>query len=277
MKDVHGVSSGRPRACAGRLVRTLAATMLLASCAFAGNESPSPSIAGPAGAFDTPIKEVTVALGRDPDYPGGDVRSKLSCYYFPQLLVKELDVHGEIGSKWLSMLRSRDGRPACKPSHEPGEKMVKWPSWGEGYFWGVKDNLVFFSCPETQQGDCEFAVYDSTTGTRLFEGDVALSGEPAEMHMKVFSTKAGVVAKYLAAADAGCDLYAKGTECWKKVKAKFGLKSDHKPDCDGYPRAYKFFQTDRIESMIGYPVEVTLSPQPTVETVAGPIQCWPTH
>jgi hypothetical protein len=103
------------------------------------------------------------------------------------------------------------------------------------------------------------------------------SGKKEEIHMKGFSTKAGVVPKYLAATDVGCDLYLKGTDCRKKAKAKFGLKSDHKPVCEGYPAVYKFFETDRDESMIGYPVEVTFSPHPVIETVAGPIQCWPTH
>jgi len=263
--------------CAGTVICTLAVAMLLASFSFADQKPPSPSKANSAGAFDTPIKKVTVDLGLSPDYPGEDIRDSLSCYYFPNLMIKQYDQQANIGAVWLSMLRSRDKLPACKPSHEPGERVVKWPSWGEGYFWGVKDNLVFFSCPEVQQGDCVFAVYDSTTGKELFAGNVALSGKNAEIHMKVFSTNAGIVAKYLAAADAGCDLYAKGTDCWKKVKAKFGLKSDRKPVCEGYPAVYKFFETDQVESMIGYPVEVTFSPHPAIKTVAGPIHCWPTH
>jgi hypothetical protein len=105
---------------------------------------------------------------------------------------------------------------------------------------------------------------------------VAVSDNDDDIHMQVFSTKAGVAAKCVAATDAGCDLYAKGTDCWKKVKAKFGLKSDHKPVCEGYPQVYKEFRTDQDESMIGYPVDVTFSSRPTIKTVAGPIRCWST-
>ena len=259
---------------AGRLVFGLAAATLLASFALAGETSAPPSKAGPAGEFDAPIKEVTVDLGRDPNYTADDAHDILSCYYFPQLLVKELDVKGNVGSEWLSILRSRDALPACKRSHEPGERVIKYPEWN-GYFWGVKAGLVFFSCSEFAQASCSFAVYDSTSGKKLFMDDVAVTNKGRDIHMQVFSTKAGVVARYDAAANAGCDLY-KAADCWKKVKAKFGLKSDRKPDCPGYPEVYKLFQTDEDESMIAYPVEVTLSSRPSVKTVAGPIQCWPT-
>ena len=247
-----------------RLACGLAAAMWLASFAWAG----------PAGEFDAPVKEVTVDLGRDPNYPADDAHDILSCYYFPQLLVKELDVKGNVGSEWLSILRSRDALPACKRSHEPGERVIKYPEWN-GYFWGVKAGLVFFSCPEFAQASCTFAVYDSTSGKKLFMDDVAVTNKGRDIHMQVFSTKAGVVARYDAAADAGCDLY-KAADCWKKVKAKFGLKSDRKPDCLGYPEVYELFQTDVDESMIAYPVEVTLSSRPSVRIVAGLVRCWPT-
>lgn len=261
---------------AGSVICALVMAMLLASPSIAGQKSPSPSKTKSAGAFDTPIKTVTVDLGLNPGYSGEHIRDTLTCYYFPNLMVKEYDEQQNIGALRLSMLRSRAKLPACKRSTEPGERVVKWAS-GPGYFWGVKDNLVFFSCPEVHQGNCVFAVYDSTNGKKVFEGNVALSGKNETIHMQVFSTKAGVVAKYLASVDAGCDLYAKGTDCWEKTKAKFGLKGDHKPVCEGYPEVYKFFQIDEDDSMIGYPVEVTLSSHPTIKPVAGAMQCWSTY
>jgi hypothetical protein len=48
------------------------------------------------------------------------------------------------------------------------------------------------------------------------------------------------------------------------------------PATEAYPQVYKEFQTDEDESMIGYPVEVTLSSRPAVKTVASPIRCWST-
>jgi hypothetical protein len=254
---------------AGKVVCALAAVLLLGSFSLAGQKSQSTSKANAAGSFDTPVKKVTVDLGRSPYSPENDIRNTLSCFYFPNLLIKQYD-QGQVGAEWLSILRSREKLPACKLAHEPEERVVKW----QGYFWGVKGNLVFFDGGEVQQVMYSFAVFNATTLKKLFEDDVSLSPEDQTVQMQVFSTKAGVVAKYLAATNAGCDLYAKGTDCWNKVKAKFGLKSDHKPVCTGYPFVYKLFKTDEDESMIGYPVEVTFSPHPTVKTVAGPIKCW---
>jgi len=258
-----------------RLVCALAAALWLASSAVAGRQSPSPSTAGAAGSFDAPVRKVTVDLGRDPDYPSDNVHDILSCYYYPQLLVKELDIKGDVGSAWLSILHSRDSLPACERAHAPGERVIEYPEWN-GNFWGVKSGLVFFSCPEFEQGACSFAVYASTSGKQIFTGDVAVSDKDRDVHMQVFSTKAGVVARYVAAAHAGCDLY-QGADCWNKVKAKFGLKGDRKPVCEGYPQVYKEFRSDQDESMIGYPVQVTLSSRPSVRSVAGPVRCWSTY
>lgn len=256
----------------GTLVCVLTAAMFLASCALAGQESPSPSKAGPAGSFDTPIRKVIRDLGPNPDYD--NIHDILSCYYYPRLLVKELDLKDDLGSEWVSVLRSRDTLPACKRAHEPGERVVMTDELG-GYFWGVKSGFVFMSCPEFGESECWFVVYDSISRKHIFKGDVAVSDRDQDIHMQVFSTKAGVVAKYVAAAHAGCDLY-KDADCWAKVKDKFGLKSDRKPDCRGYPGVYEFFQTDEDESMVGYPVEVALSSRPTVKVIAGPVRCWST-
>ena len=102
-----------------------------------------------------------------------------------------------------------------------------------------------------------------------------MSDKDQDIHLQVFSTEAGVVAKYVAAARAGCDLY-KDAQCWKQVKAKLGLKGDRKPECRGYPQVYTEFQTDEDESMIGYPVQVTLASRPAIRSLAGPIRCWST-
>lgn len=256
---------------AGKMICTLAAALLLGLFSLADQKSQSDSKANSAGSFDAPIKTVTVDLGRSPNFPENDIRNTLSCYYFPNLLIKEYD-QGAPGAEWFSILRSQEKLPACKLLHEPRERIVfkKW----YGYFWGLKGNLIFLEGADPQQGMSSFAVFNATTLKKLFEDDASLSAADETVHMQVFSTKAGVVAKYLAATYAGCDLYAKGTDCWAKVKAKFRLKSDRKPVCTGYPWVYKEFETDEDESMIAYPVEVTFSSHPTVKTVAGPIECW---
>jgi hypothetical protein len=142
------------------------------------------------------------------------------------------------------------------------------PDEGSDDFDDVKGNLVFVDFCENKQGAVPFAVYDSTTGKKIFEDSTTSS------RLRVFSTKAGVFIKNVRAINAGCDLYAKGEACWEKTKSKSGLTSLHKPVCSGYPGVYKQFNVDEDDSMIAYPVQVTLSPHPVIKPVAGPSKCW---
>jgi hypothetical protein len=51
-----------------------------------------PSLAGAqADSLDVPLKKTVVDFGHSPYYPGGNVRSKLSCYLFLTFIVKEYD------------------------------------------------------------------------------------------------------------------------------------------------------------------------------------------
>ena len=172
------------------------------------------------------------------------------------------------------MFRHGGKLPGCKLSHEPGERVIK--GW-EGYFKGVKGDLVFFDGGESQFGALAFAVYDSTNGKKLFEDDAEISDEEDSPRLRVFSTKAGFVLKYLRTYYAGCNLHAEGRSCWERIEAKLGLKSDRMPVCTGYDTIAKLVGTDEVESWIAYPVEVTLSPHPVIRAVAGPTKCWPTH
>lgn len=259
----------------GRLARSviwgLAAGLFAVSLAIAGQESRLPSKAESADSFDAQLKEVTVDLGPSPYYPDDhDMRSTLSCYYFPHLMIKEYDQHG-VGAEWLSILRRRGKLPECKLSHESDERVIEW----EGYFMGVKGNLVLFAGGEIQFGKLPFAVYDSTTTKKLFEDDADATSRPRPSRLRVISTPAGYVLRYLRVVDADCNLHAEGKACWQRMKAKFDVKSDHMPVCTGYDTIAKLVGTDDVESIIAYPVEVTLSPHPVIRTVAGPSKCWP--
>jgi hypothetical protein len=266
------------RICAGTHTRnflpTFAAALLAVSYLLAGQKSHQPSKATSAGSFDKPIKKVTVDLGHSPYFPDDQtMRNKLSCFYFPHLMIKQYD-QGQVGSQWLSILRSQGNLPGCKLSHEPQERVIQPSEWG-GYFKGLKGNLVFFDAGEmAADGSISFAVYDLTTGKKLFEDDADPSDNDVPSNLQVISTKAGYLLRYRRVDWAGCDLHAEGMACWKKIKAKFGLKS--MPVCRSYSaELFKAFQTDTFESVIAYPVEVTLSPHPVTRTVAGPSKCWP--
>jgi hypothetical protein len=258
---------------ATKVVCALATAVLLGSNSFAGQGSQSPLKAESAGSFDTPIKKVTVDIAPSPrNY---NTRGVLVCYYYPQLLVKEHAQDQEKGAQ-LSILRTRDKLPACKLSLEPGERKIE----GDDFLMGVKDKLVFVDTGDTFNGALGFGVLDSETGKQLFEDWVYARKTPAGpfRRVRVFSTKAGYLLKYVSVAQGDCDLHHDGRACWEKLKAKLDLKSNDMPVCTGYEHIAemaKAFQTDYFESMVAYPVEVTLSPHPSVKTVAGPVTCWP--
>jgi hypothetical protein len=72
--------------------------------------------------FDIPMKKKVVDFGPSPYYPGGNVRIKLSCYFYPSFMVKEYD-EGQEGAEWLAIVSFEEGiTPACTQSHLVGER-----------------------------------------------------------------------------------------------------------------------------------------------------------
>lgn len=251
---------------------TFAAAILVISSSLTTYGS---SKAQSAGAFDKPIKKVTVHFLTTPTPDEPKIPSTVSCYYYPDLLIKKYYQQGDCGGG-VSFLRSRGKLPACKPSHQPGEQfmgVLGGPDEASDDFDGVKGNLVFIDFCENEQGAVPFAIYDSTTGKKIFQDSTT------SPRLRVFSTKAGALVKYVRAINAGCDLHApdKKEACWEKVKVKLGLKSNPMPVCTNYPQTLKFFNTQYDVAMFAYPVEVTLSPHPVIKPVDGPSKCWPTY
>jgi hypothetical protein len=235
-------------------------------------ESQLPSRSESPGSFDTPIKEVTVDIAPSPQ--NYNIPGRLFCHYYPRVLVKEYAQDDHVGAE-LYILRTPGELPACELSPERGERPIDW----NGFLKGVKDDLVFFNGGEAFDGDLAFVIYDSITGKKLFE-DLAYNGRESAgdfSRMQVIPTTAGYLLKYLRVATADCDLHSDGRACWEKVKAELDLKSDDMPVCTSYERVAEMFGTDYVESRFSYPVEVTLSPAPTIRTVAGPVRCWPTQ
>lgn len=96
-----------------------------------------------ADSFDEPLKKKVVYFGPSPDDPGGNVRVKLSGYFYSTFVVKEYD-EGRKGAERLAIVPvEKNATPECTPSHAPDEKVIEKPEWG-GYFRGAKGNLVFF-------------------------------------------------------------------------------------------------------------------------------------
>jgi hypothetical protein len=229
------------------------------------------------GTFDPPLKKRIADFGPSPYYPGGNVRSKLTCYFYRTFMVKEYD-EGQKGAEWLSILPIDKGAAsACVRSHVPGEKVIEEPEW-RGYFKGAKGNLVFFNADDGMNGGFPFIVYDAKIGQKIFEDsayDSSMWSKKAQdspfNRLRVTSAQDGQVSlRYLRVVEANCDLHTEKISCWEQVRKKLALKSPQMPVCSGYRGI-----PTRWASAVAYPVEVLLFPQPATKTIAGPIKCWP--
>jgi hypothetical protein len=253
-----------------------AATLVISPSTACQEPQPFPN-AESDGLFDVPIRKETVDLGASPYYPDekGSPPTALRCYYFPDFMVKTYDLGGR-GAEWLSILLNPEEAPECKSSHEPGERIIEYPEW-EGYFMGVKGNLVFFHGSDTVNGGWPFAVYDSSNGKKVFEDFAYYERASSPSPVEVVSTSAGYLLKYFRVVLTDCNLNSEGTACWNEIKAEYALRSDDMPLCTGYEHIADLVGTDQVESMIAYAVAVTLSPLPSVQSVAGPTKCWASH
>lgn len=260
-RDIHALGIA---GCSSGVVMSLAAALCAVSFSCTGPRG-QPSNSQSDDSFDAPIKTITVDGGPW----AADIRQTLTCYYYSHVMIKEYDIGGS-GAVGLSMLSSGAEQPACKPSRQPGERVIGPAEW-EGYLKGVKETLVFFGPPDNFNGHSPFAVFDSVSGQKIFEdseyGDVS-------SRLRVIATDDGYLLKYMRVADADCDLHLEGDACWQKIKAALSLKTDNMPACTGYDHIAELIGTDHVESVIAYPVEVKLLPQPTVEVVAGAAKCW---
>jgi hypothetical protein len=231
------------------------------------------------GSFDAPPKKKVVDFGPSSYYPNPQTAPhvKLSCFYFPAFMVKQYD-EGEKGAEWLSIVPIATKQvPSCTRAHVSGEKVIGAQEWS-GYFKGVKTNLVFFDAADGTNDGLPFAVYDSRTGKKIFEDSAYESSmwnekvkESPFNHLQVSIGQDGqLLLRYLRVVEAGCDLHTEKAACWDQIRKKLELKSDQMPVCSGYKRI-----SDRWASAIAYPVEVSLPPQSTIKTTAGPVKCWP--
>jgi hypothetical protein len=246
------------------------AVALAASCSGVGAEPWS------ADGMDKPLKKQVVDFGPSPYYPGGKVRINLTCYFYAKVMVKQYDA-GQKGAEWLAFTSiEKAGAPACNDSHGPGEKLIDG-EWS-GYFKGVKGDLVFLDAADGVNLGLPFAVYDSSTGGKIFEDSAydsrienrKVAASPFN-HMRVTTAADGTSSlTYLRVVEAGCELHFQKASCWPQVKEKFKLKNAQAPVCSRYKNV-----PPPAEPALAYPVEVSLSPKPTIKTIAGPVRCWP--
>jgi len=124
--------------------------------------------AAAAQGFD-PYKKQVVDYGVPKDFLGNPHHDQLTCFYYRDLMVKQLTNDWNKGALFLSFLRFDQAPPACVKEHSRDEKVLDYPEWG-GYFRGlVKGDLVFFDASDGEDGGMPFAVYDSKTQKKIFE------------------------------------------------------------------------------------------------------------
>ena len=250
------------------------------------------STAAAVTSFDAPQRKLTIRLGRSPS--GSGRQAKVTCYYFPKFMVKEVDL-GEVGADRLAILPIPSGpAPACTRAQGKAEMVVNPDDWS-GYFKGVKNNLVFFDAPDGVNGGMGFAVYDSMTGKKIFEdsavGDIAFL--PAQGDTVTIS--------YTRVVDSKCNLPADPAGCWQQIQKTLGLNDFSQPDCKpAYEKSAEELANGRCEAqrsktrecfdkeiqiarnqtkdattVMAYPVEVSLGPAPAIKPAKGKLECWP--
>jgi len=243
-----------------------------------------------ADTFDKPVRRQTVDLGPSPSGPGAT--AKVKCYFFPEFMVKEVDM-GEVGAERLGILPvtpSSSGK--CVKAADAEEKVIGSDAWS-GYFMGVKKNYVFFGAADRINSSLPFAVFDAGTGKKVFEDSAK-----AEITFAALADGSFLMS-YLRVVGEDCFIL-KEAGCWERMRNRYGLGNAAAPDCrKGYAASAEFLAKDRCSekkekiacmaretplalsqmeqspSVISYPVEVTLGAVPVVKVLAGEVRCWP--
>ena len=244
-----------------------------------------------AESFDKPTSKSVVPLGRSTS--GSGRRAKVTCYFYPQFMVKEVD-RGEKGADRLSIVPITSTVHHCTAFQTKAEMVINADEWS-GYFKGVKKDLVFFDGDDLVNGGMGFAVYDAKTGKRIFE-DSTLG------HLEFSATNGPQISlKYTRVVDGQCIVPKDQAGCWEQIRKTIGLDNASPPDCkQAYEQSAQKLakgrcqaqnsdtpqcvakeiqlardQTKDATSIIAYPVEVTLGSQPSTKPITGELKCWP--
>ena len=237
--------------------------------------------AASAESFDKPIRKTFVNLGRSSYLiPNDPRRIQLSCFYFADFMVKELNDPGLKGVRWVTITPVIDeDLPACRLTRASTERVMAKEWWS---FEGVKGSLLFLEAADGDgNGGMPFRVIDLKTEKRIFEDSAWWSGQ-----IEFVPTSDGKMSlRYLRVVGADCSIPKDGMSCWSKFRRRYGLALATIPKCAGYRR-----QGDRAgmvgdkgvppeeintSSAIAYPVVVELFPRPSIRAITGLVKCTP--
>jgi hypothetical protein len=241
--------------------------------------------------FDKPQFTKTVDLGPSKFSPGA--RAKVTCYFFSSFMVKEVDM-AEKGAFRLALVPGKIKDHTCSRLRDEGEKEINPDDW-TGYFKGVKGDLVFFDADDGVNGGMGFAVFSAKTAKKVFD-DVTLG--PLQLSTREDKS---VALTYTRLAEGDCVIPKDQAACWDKIRQKLSLESASPPDCKaGYEKSAQEMAKGRCQaqkaddpqclakeitlarqqaydspSVISYPVEVVLGPEPAIKPANGNMGCWP--
>ena len=197
--------------------------------------------------FDQPLKERHIPLARDPLNP--QARPKLSCFYYPGLMIREED-RGEIGAANLGIrVLSRGSRfPTCTLRPGRQEHIVDGRNEWSGYFLGVKYPFVLFYSADGVNGGEGFAVFNQR-GKLLFDD---LAGDIRAVELSNPQTTPRTLRlRYQRFYPAECSLMdANRLACWEKIRGLTGLTASAPPDCTAaYQQMAEWMKGETLESL----------------------------
>lgn len=240
--------------------------------------------------FDKPVRRQRVELGKAANALSD--RNRVTCYYFPKFMVKEVDL-GEEGAERLGILPvAPQSTGKCVRARGKEEIVIPAEQWS-GYFMGVKNGYVFFSGDDLWNGATPFAIFDAATGKKLFE-------DSAKADIAFATSGQTVAMRYLRVVSDDCFIL-KDAACWQRMAAKYGLDNATVPDCrKGYDASAEEMAKGRCTaqraplaaclkkerplalkqaldspSVISYPVEVELGATPSAKPTGAAVGCWP--
>lgn len=197
-----------------------------------------PAWADSAPPFDKPARQTQVPLPANPDVPGA--KPMLTCWYYPHFMVKQVD-RGEKGAEQLVLATIATDRsaPPCREKTARNEFTIQ--DWS-GYFWGVKGNYIFFQADDGVDGGTGFAVFNASSGRKLYTGSVS-DEQFRTLRLLTLTSAHGtdsrisplpdpLLMRYRSNYRAPCSLRSDLSACWSLVRQTLGLTQATPPDCN---------------------------------------------
>ena len=237
--------------------------------------------AGHAESFDKPLHKRVLNLGLSPELMRTDHRPvTVTCWYYAHFMVKEQIDPGLKGAVSIALVPLQPRHlPKCTQAPQPSEKTFKecsaefkaCYSW-DGYFAGVKRNLIFVERSDgDNNGGMPFTVFEPDMQTKVFEDSVILL-KAGERHLYFLPASGNqITLRYLRVTSAACSIPKSGENCWSKLKQQTGLTHSPIPKCSDYEGK----DAGTADSVIAYPVEVSLFPKPSTRPLGSPVRCYP--